>query len=449
MTYPAEVVRASPGGLVEFVVTGSPAADAGIEIGDTVTAAEGEPVRDILDWLWHADAAAVRLTVLSSEGEPREVEMRREMDEPWGLTFAGVVFDGVRECENACAFCFVSQLPEGLRPSLYVRDDDFRLSFLTGNFVTLTNLTDEDVARILGQRLSPLHVSLHAVDEDVRRRLMCVTTEDLALQRIDELLAGGIDLHVQVVLVPGVNDGAVLQRTLAWAAERPGVLSVGIVPVGYTAHQTRITSSFGRREDAHGLLAAIAPWQKRMRGDRGVGWVYGADEFYLAAGAHIPAWDEYDDFPQYENGIGMTRAFVDELAELVDDAVLAPAVRASATLVTGELFAPVLAGLAPSLATFGAEARVLRVANALFGGNVSVAGLLSGADIAAAIGADEGAGDGPYLVPDCAVNDHGAFLDDFTLDRLRDVTRKDVRLVSSDAAGLAAALSEIVSETSG
>lgn len=449
MTYPAEVGPATPGGLVEFVVTGSPAADAGIEIGDMVVAAEGEPVRDILDWLWHADAAVVRLSVLSSEGEAREVEMRREMDEPWGLTFAGVVFDGVRECENACAFCFVSQLPEGLRPSLYVRDDDFRLSFLTGNFITLTNLSDDDVARILGQRLSPLHVSLHSVDEDVRRRLMCVTVEDLALQRIDELLAGGIDLHTQIVLVPGVNDGPVLQRTLAWAAERPGVLSVGIVPVGYTAHQTRITASYGRREDAHALLAAVLPWQARMRDERGVGWVYAADEFYLAAGAHIPAWDAYDDFPQYENGIGMTRAFVDELAELTDDAVLAPEVRAKATLVTGELFAPVLAGLAPSLAAFGADARVLRVANALFGGNVSVAGLLSGADIAAALEADEGGADGPYLVPDCAVNDHGAFLDDVTLDRLRDLTRKDVRLVSSDAAGLAAALSEIVSETSG
>jgi len=283
----------------------------------------------------------------------------------------------------------------------------------------------------------------------VRRSLMCATVEDLALSRIDELLAGGIDLHVQIVLVPRVNDGRVLQHTLTWTAQRPGVLSVGIVPVGFTRYQRRIETSFGQREAAPALLEEVRPWRRRMRGERGMRWVYAADEFYLAAGESLPDWDDYDDFPQFENGIGMVRAFVDELEGLVDEAVLQPLQRAAVTLVTGELFAPVLAGLAPSLGTFGCTARVLAVPNRLLGGNVSVAGLLAGGDIADALLADEGGGEGPYLVPDVAVNDSGLFLDDVTADRLRDRTRKDVRLVSCDAAGLASALSHIASETTG
>lgn len=449
MTYPTEVGPATPGGLVSFVVEDGPAASAGLRVGDTVTRVDGEPVRDVLDWLWHADASSVTLVVTGPDGEARTIGVRRSFDEPWGLTFDGVVFDGVRECDNACAFCFVAQLPPGMRPSLYVRDDDFRLSFLTGNFITLTNLSDDDVERILTQRLSPLHVSLHAVDADVRRSLMCATVEDHALDRIDELIAGGIDLHVQIVLVPGVNDGRVLQHTLGWTADRPGVLSVGIVPVGFTRYQRRIETSFGQREAAHAVLEDVRPWQRRMRAERGVGWAYAADEFYLAAGERLPEWDDYDDFPQFENGIGMARAFVDELEGLVEEAVLRPQPRATATLVTGELFAPLLTRLAASLRTFGVEARVLPVPNRLLGGNVSVAGLLAGGDIADALLSDGGGDDGPYLVPNVAVNDEGVFLDDVTADRLRDLTRKDVRLVSCDAAGLASALSRIAAETTG
>jgi putative radical SAM enzyme (TIGR03279 family) len=447
MTYPTSVQPAGPGGRIASIEPDSPAAAAGLQPGDVIVAADGAPVRDILDWMWRADGESVLVTARDAAGGVRDVEIQRDWDEPWGLSFEGVVFDGIRECDNACAFCFVSQLPPGLRPSLYVRDDDYRLSFLAGNFVTLTNLDDEDVARVLEMRLSPLHVSLHAVDPDVRQALMCPTVEDRALEHVDALLAGGIELHVQIVLVPGVNDGQVLERTLAWLAERRGVVSVGVVPLGYTRYQKRYAASYADGGAATAVLAALEPWRARMHAETGVFWVHAADELYLAAGEPFPSCEGYDGFPQFENGIGMVRAFLDELEALAEDLEPPATNGVPATLVTGGLFASVLRDLAPAMSIFGTRARVLAVPNAMLGGNVNVAGLLSGADIASAIATD--AAPGPYLVPAVAVNDDGLFLDDKTVADLARLTHRDVRLVSSDAAGLAQALTAVAAESSG
>jgi putative radical SAM enzyme (TIGR03279 family) len=434
---------------VAQIVTGSPADSAGLRPGDVVTLVEGDPLRDMVDWLWLADGPSVVLEVHSADGTAWETILEREWHEGWGLEFDGVVFDGVRECDNACAFCFVAQLPPGLRPTLYVRDDDYRLSFLTGNFVTLTNVDDADIERIVEQRLSPLHVSLHAVDPAVRTRLMCPTAEDRALEHIDTLLAAGIDLHIQVVLVPGVNDGAVLEQTLTWLASRPGVLSVGVVPVGVTRYQKRITRTYETPEAAAAVLAQVERWASSIRDERDSGWVYAADEFFLAAGAPMPAWTDYDGFPQFENGIGMTRAFIDETAEALDEVlqhVGPPTDSPYVVLVTGELFAPVLESMRADLARTGCVVRVLPVANALLGGNVNVAGLLSGADVAAAIRDDAVTHWGSretYLVPEVAFNDDGVMLDDVDIAEVGERAGADVRLVSSDAAGLVCALREL------
>jgi len=414
-------------GVIAAVDAGA-ARRAGLRTGDRVLTVDGQPLRDVIDWWWLSDEPAFNL-VFERGGAQREVVVERQPGEPLGVTFTETLFTPIRECDNACAFCFVSELPPGLRPALYVRDDDFRLSFLSGNFVTLTNATDEDIARILGQHLSPLHVSVHAVDPAVRARLICPTVEDRALEVLDTLLAGGIEAHVQIVLVPGVNDGRVLDDTLAYLSERRGVLSVGTVPMGYTAHQTRFTSSF-TRETAGAVLAVIALWQERMRAERGVGWVYPADELYLLAGGGLPAAEVFDDFPQFENGIGMASAFIDEFR------VMAGAAHAPATIVTGELFAPVLRGV---LAEAGwADVRVLAVENRLFGGNVAVTGLLGGADVAEAVAHDAHAG--TYLVPDVVVNSDGLLLDDVRALDLARLAGAEVRLIGSDAAALIEAL---------
>lgn len=417
----------SDGGVIASVEPG-PALDAGLACGDIVLAVDGTPVRDVLDWWWLTAEDEFTVSVRRGAEELR-LEVTTDAAIPLGVTFTDVLFGPVLQCDNACAFCFISGLPPGLRPALYVRDDDFRLSFLSGNFITLTNLTESDVARILEQRLSPLHVSVHAVDPAVRRRLICPTADDRALEIMDMLVEGGIEIHVQIVLVPGVNDGAVLEETLAYLAAREGVRSVGCVPMAYTAHQSRWNASYDRA-GAASAIGAIERWQAAVRPQRDSGWVYAADEFYLLAAIDIPSAEAYDDFCQFENGIGMVAAFGRELPA----ASVPPA--ADITVVTGDLFAPVLRDLLGARGWTGV--RVLSVANDLFGGNVTVAGLLAGRDIIRAIAEDGRVG--TYLVPDVVVNSDGLLIDDVPAAVLGDRAAADVHIIGSDASSLAEAL---------
>lgn len=445
MAYPTEVPPAGRGGRIVSVEAEGPAHRAGLRPGWIVLDVEGQPLRDIIDWMWSADGTRVEIRVEDSAGRRSDLVLERDWDEPWGIDFDGVVFDGIRECDNACAFCFVAQLPSGMRPSLYVRDDDYRLSFLAGNFVTLTNLDDGDVDRIISQRLSPLHVSLHAVDPEVRQALMCPSVEDRAMEHMDRLLEHGVGLHVQIVLVAGVNDGEVLDRTLEWTAAREGILSVGIVPMGFTRHGRRPAASFEAPDAASVVIEQIGSWQRRAVRDEP--WLFAADEFYLAADVELPAWDEYGDFPQYENGIGMARAFIDEALDAVKD--LRPSSSGpEVALITGELFAPVLEGLRDALSRTGCFVSVLAVPNDLLGGNVNVAGLLSGKDIVDTL-ATSGTAAGIYLLTDAAVNDDLLLIDDMTVEEVARRSGADVRLVSCDAAGLVSALSALTVSNSG
>jgi putative radical SAM enzyme (TIGR03279 family) len=407
---------------------------AGVRSGDRILAADGEPLRDLIDWRWHASGPVVTVE-FERAGVVREATLRRDRGS-WGVEFADVVFDGIRTCRNACEFCFVSQLPPGLRPSLYVRDDDFRLSFLSGNFITLTNLTDDDVDRIVEQRLSPLYVSLHAVRPDVRSRLIACRGEDLAVQRASSLLAAGIRLHVQIVLVPGTNDGDVLDETLSWLVGRGGVESVGIVPLGFTAHQESYAESFGV-ERSRAVLQQVCSMQP-TRSERGR-WIQLADEFYLAAGEPIPDDDAYGDYPQLENGIGLTRLFSDGWDACEVDRSASSA-GAAIVLCTGELFAPVLACLLDRRALECVS--VLPVPNVFFGGGVNVTGLLTGQDLARTISEDvSNRGDARYLVPDCILNEDGLTLDGLAADDLSADSAADVQIVPAGPVALARALS--------
>ena len=437
--YGRRVPPTGRGGVVDAVEPGSPAARGGLRAGDLIITADGNRLRDVIDWQWFADGRAVELAVLPPDDVESRVILRRESGEPWGLTFSDAVFDGVRTCRNRCVFCFMTQLPRGMRKALYLRDDDFRLSFLQGNFVTLTNLADEDLERIAEQHLSPLYVSLHAVDPDVRARLVCAK-EDSALKRFDELLDIGVDLHVQIVLVPGVNDGAVLQESLEWLAQREGALSVGIVPLGFTAHQRRFTASYESAPAAAGVITAVRPWQEAMQARDSCTWVYLADEFYLNAGLDLPPAQEYDEFPQYENGIGLARDFVDEFRSLAEE--FASAIEnlpedLPVTVATGELFAPVLARELKAVDT-GARVAVLGVRNDFFGGNVNVAGLLASTDLARDVAGTPA--NGVVLLPACIANADGVLLDDVPVAGLGTALGREVRLLSCDAGGLLSGL---------
>ena len=295
-------------------------------------------------------------------------------------------------------------------------------------------------------------MSLHAVSPEVRATLVCAK-DDRALERFDELVEGGIDLHVQIVLVPGINDGARLEESLTWLAEREGVASVGIVPLGYTRFQSRFASSYGSADAAEAVVRQVEPWQEASRRRDGVSWVYLADEFYLSAMVDLPPAEEYDGFPQYENGIGIVRSFIDEFAAVRRLARGRRQTRwaargRSAVLVTGSLAAQTLRDAVDGLHQTPVL-RVLEVRNEFFGGNVSVAGLLTGRDLAAAIGRDAALHPGAkYMLPDVVLNSDGVTLDDMTVSDVAAAAGADVRVLSCDAAGLLEGLSTLAGSAS-
>ncbi|MEY8460800.1 DUF512 domain-containing protein [Eggerthellaceae bacterium 24-137] len=383
-----------PAARIVAVEPESPADDAGFEPGCFLTSVDGRPLRDIIDWRWLASDDVIAVGYIDLDGESGEVELEREPGEDWGFTFDGVLFDTVKLCRNACVFCFMRQLPEGVRPSLVLRDDDFRLSFLSGTFVTLTNLKPEDEARIIEQHISPLRVSLHASEPELRRR-MIGRHADHGLAALDRLLAAGIRAHAQIVLMPGLNDGDALRETLEWAWERPNINGVGIVPLGFTKHQTALHESFTTPNAARGVIEVIAPFQKRARAERGGPWVFAADEFYVNAYGvetpeHIPPASDYGDYDMFEDGIGIVRSYVDEFAEVCESGLAARAAEVlasrnlAARYIIGEAMQPFLDAMIEKSPLAG-RLVPLTVRNDYFGGNVNVTGLLTACDIITAI----------------------------------------------------------------
>lgn len=383
--------------LISAVEPLSPADDAGFTPGCALTHVDGHPLHDILDWRWYADGDEMEVSYIDADGDVGTVALERDLDEDWGFTFDGVIFDSPKLCRNACTFCFMRQMPDGLRPSLTMRDDDYRLSFLQGTFITLTNLGDDDLDRIIEQRISPLRVSLHAYDADVRSTLIGRHAQT-GIDNLVRLLGAGIEFDAQIVLVPGVNDGDVLKETLEWAYAHPNIKTVGIVPLGYTKYQSSFDRSFDEPEQAIGVIELIQGFQDRAVEERGHAWVYGADEFYRNAYGEqllekLPAAEFYGDFGMYEDGIGIIRSAVDDFehAASQDIARQARDVLAGNDMevlyICGEAMLPYTRRLiegSPLADVFD----VLPVENEFFGGNVNVTGLLTGADIARAISRD-------------------------------------------------------------
>jgi putative radical SAM enzyme (TIGR03279 family) len=378
---------AAPCGLLVAHVQG-PAGAAGLQPGDCVARRNGAPPHDVLDLELAAADGTLWLTVVR-EGHPLDLTVVLKGGEWHGISLAhgGLGVPPVM-CRNRCRFCFVDQVPRGLRPSLYEKDDDYRLSFLHGNFTTLAGASEDDLARIVELRLSPLYVSLHAWDDDLRVRLMgrASTGSRAAVER---LAAGGIELHLQVVLCPGWNDGDVLDETIAHALALPAVADLGVVPVSLAAEGElrRVTATDARR-----ALGSVAAWQERARAQRGRAFVHAADELHLAIGAIPPPADTPD---QLENGIGMAAELLDDAAELAH----APRHGVALRLLCGTLAEPVLRRAAGLLTTTGAPVRPFPVANELFGPHVTVTGLLGGEEVLAALAHQPLAADEWLLAP--------------------------------------------------
>lgn len=430
----------APGAVIERVEEGSIAAEAGLAPGDEIISINGSPLADLIDYRYLCADDYIEVEVRKADGEEWLLEIDKEYDEELGVGFTSETFDGLRRCQNRCVFCFLDQMPVGMRHSLYIRDDDYRLSFLHGNFVTLTNLRPEEIERIIAMRISPLYVSVHATEPDARQRLLRNKRAGEVVPLLKRLCDAGIKVHCQVVVCPGFNDGAVLDRTIGdLAALWPRTLSLALVPVGLTRYRIGLpdVKAVGPAEAA-AVIDQVAGWQARLTEQGVTDFLYLADEFYLIARREMPPYEEYGNFPQLENGVGLVRLFEEEFKVAETRFPTAVATR-SVRIVTGISAAPIIRGLAARLERVsGLKADVVAVENRFFGQTVTVAGLLTGQDIIAAL-----TGMAPVdevLIPAVALRyERDRFLDDLTPDRLAAEIGQKVRVVPVNGEAFAAA----------
>src|SRR5215217_1484946 len=356
-----------------------------LETGDRVIKVNGKIVRDYLDFRFQtAGETELLLEVRKRNGEDWEVELERSEGEDFGLAFEQIV---PRQCANECIFCFCNGNPADARPSLFIKDEDVRLSFLYGNYTTMTSITEVEMRRIVEQRLSPQYVSVHATDLEVRAYMLGIDKQRADIStKLRRLLDAGIEVHAQVVLCPGINDKEILKKTIFdLAAEYPRITSVAIVPLGLTryntdARLTRVTPEFCRE-----VIDQIVPIQEQLHSKLGTNFALLGDEIYLRAGRRIPGRAHYGNYPQIEDGVGMVRSFANEFGSLMRRLERDKETRLSkqpGTIFTGTLFAPELKKMIDKMnARFGTRMIVEPLENSYFGGDVSVAGLLTGQDI--------------------------------------------------------------------
>lgn len=399
---------------VARVRPGTIADELGIKPGTELLAVNGREVQDFLDWEFLTADDTLLVHARQPDGEEIEFDIERPEGEPLGVE---LVPPSVRRCANRCEFCFIEGLPKGLRKNLYIRDDDYRLSFAYGNFATLSNLKERDEQRIIEYRLSPLYVSVHATPWEARKTLLNNPRVPNIVEQLTRLAAHGIQFHCQMVVVPGLNDGAVLEQTLTdlWNLG-DAVITVAVVPVGLTQFNHLFKGESMGRERAAELLEAVSRWEARGLAERGTRWVFGSDELYLQAGLPLPAADFYEDFPQIENGVGSVASLRASLDEGLQSLPSMPGRRIG--VVTGTAMAPLMPELVRRIeAQTGASIEVIGAENSLFGSGVTTAGLLVGADMRRVLAGREDLD--LVLIPAESINEDGLFLDDDTFESLR------------------------------
>ena len=368
------------------VIPNSLGAELELEPGDRIIKVNGRVVRDYLDFRFQtAGETELVFEVRKKNGDDWDVELERGEGEDFGISFEQIV---PRQCANECIFCFCNGNPADARPSLFIKDEDIRLSFLYGNYTTMTSITEDEMRRIVEQRLSPQYVSVHATDLDVRAYLLGVDKQRADVwPKVRRLLDAGIEIHAQVVLCPGINDGEVLRKTIFdLAAEYPRITSVAIVPLGLTRYNTDPRLTAVTPEFCRTVIDQLDPIQRQLRAGLGANFALLGDEIYLRAGRRVPARSHYGDYPQIEDGVGMVRSFANDFARLTKRLEREASVnKKSATLFTGTLFGPELRKMIDKWnERFGTRLCVESLENTYFGGDVSVAGLLTGRDLLAA-----------------------------------------------------------------
>lgn len=401
---------------IAWVFPDSIAEEMGIEPGDHLLSIEGQLPKDYIDFVYLTSEEELEIVIQKPDGEVVFLEIERDPGEELGFQLDGIIYDELHECSNHCMFCFVHQMPEGLRRTLSIKDDDYRFSFLQGSFVTLTNLSQREIDRIKGLKLSPLYISVHTTNPALRQRMMGNKAAGRIMEILRELKEAGIEFHTQIVLCPGINDGDELRRSIEdLASLRPQLLSLAVVPVGLTRFREKLypLMSF-TPEQAQSVYELIRSYQERFAAED-ENFVYMSDEFYLLTEHDFPASDEYHGFPQLENGVGMSRLLLDEMVTLENELPERMIQPTRLLFVTGVLGAKVLAEPVARLRKVkDLTVDLLTVVNDFFGPAVTVAGLLTGQDLLRAV---QGQGTDGYdlvVLPDVVLNDDDLFIDGMT-----------------------------------
>ncbi len=407
---------------IKDVIKGSIAWDLDIQKGDKLITLNGKEIIDIIDYRYEVSNEFIQLEIEKATGERYIFEVEKDYDEDLGLVFEEEIIDKPKHCRNKCIFCFIDQLPKGVRKSLLFKDDDYRFSFLQGNFITMTNMSEEEIARVIKYKLSPIYVSIHATDDDVRVKMINNPNAKGIMDKLKKLCKNGIEVHGQIVLCPEINDGKILDKTIKdLSSLYPGVKSIAVVPVGLTDHRERLYKlrTF-TKEEAKNVVEQVSSWQKKLKKELGSSFVFLSDEFYVMAGVTIPSYYYYEGFPQIENGVGLMALFKHQFEKSLKRLKANKGKNINTTpylIVTGIDAYNFMEEVAKELRKTGFNVKVEKIHNEFFGHNITVAGLVVGRDI---INQLKGKVNGEVLViPDVMLRESSnVFLDDMTVEEV-------------------------------
>lgn len=428
--------------IVDSVAPGSIAGELDIEAGDALVEINGNKIEDIFDYQYYTQDEYIEVLIRKPSGEEWILEIDKEYDEDLGITFENGLMDDYRSCRNKCIFCFIDQMPKGMRDTLYFKDDDSRLSFLQGNYVTLTNMSDADVDRIIRYRLSPINVSFQTTNPALRCKMLNNRFAGQALEKAWKLARAGITMNGQIVLCKGVNDGAELERSISdLSAYLPNLESVSVVPVGLSKYRDGLfpLEPF-TPQDARQVLAAIHKWQDKLYDAHGVHFVHASDEWYILAGEELPEEERYDGYLQLENGVGMLRLLIDEFQAAFDALRQAGDVDAAPkelSIATGKLACGFISDMAGQITAAFPQIKihVYAVRNDFFGEIITVSGLLTGQDLLAQL-KGKALGDRLLLPQNVLKSGETVFLDDMTLAELEKALQVPIDIVKSSGQDL-------------
>ena len=424
--------------FVQSVEAGSIAEELEIEKGDELLKINGKEIKDVFDYHYLMNDEYIELLIRKANGEEWELEIEKNYEDDLGIEFGDGLMDQYRSCRNKCVFCFIDQMPPGMRETLYFKDDDARLSFLQGNYITLTNMSDEDLDRIIFYKLSPINISVHTMNRELRNKMLKNRFAGDAIDKIHKLYENGIYMNSQIVLCKGINDGEELDYTISELSKMlPFMQSLSVVPVGLTKYREGLADlkKFGK-EDAERVIDQIEAWQEKLLKEHGTRFIHPSDEWYLTAERPIPEEEFYEGYGQIENGVGMIRSLVDEVNESIarrdgDDR------KKKITLATGVLAAPIIQDMVKLIQQKypNVKANVHTIINNYFGEDITVAGLLTGQDIIAQL-KDQDLGE--YLIlPNVLLRqDTDVLLDDLTIPDLEKALQIKIRIVQSDGESL-------------